>query len=65
MYFLFAVWVYYVEKSLVNRVVRQMLRQMGAIVANVIFEVGVVLLTSQKTAMSRTLILRMLILCLI
>ena len=42
-----------------------MLRQMGAIVANVIFEVGTVLLTSQKTAMSRTLILRMLILCLI
>ena len=42
-----------------------MLRQMGAIVANVIFEVGVVLLTSQKTAMSRTLILRTLILCLI
>ena len=65
MYFLFAVWVYYVEKSLVNRVVRQMLRQMGAIVANVIFEVGAFLLTSQKTAMSRTLILRMLILCLI
>jgi hypothetical protein len=42
-----------------------MLRQMGAIVANVMCEVGVVLLTSQKTAMSRTLILRMLILCLI
>ena len=65
MYFLFAFWVYFVEKSLVNRVAKPMLRQMGAIVANVIFEVGVVLLTSQKTAMSRTLILRTLILCLI
>ena len=44
---------------------RQTLRQMGAIVANVTFEVGAFLLTSQKTALSRTLILRMLILCLI
>ena len=65
MYFLFAFWVYLVEKSLVNRVAKPMLRQMGAIVANGICEVGVVLLTSQKTVMSRTLILRTLILCLI
>ena len=44
---------------------RQTLRQMGAIVANVTFEVRAILLTSKKTAMSRSLLLRMLILCLI
>ena len=44
---------------------RETLREMGAIVANVTFEVGAFLLTSKKTAMSRSLILRMLILCLI
>ena len=63
---MFAVWVYYVEKKLGKPSGwTEHLDRWVPIVTNVTFGVGAFLLTSEKTAMSRTFILSTLTLCLI